>query len=496
MIERLVLFGATGDLAGRFLLPALAALRAAGRLPEQMEVRGIAREALDDEAFRRVVAQRLERYAGDTPSEARAALMRSLSYRPVDLDDPRSVAQAVYGTATDDGQMRADVAPATVVDGGPSSRPLVAYLALPPSLFAAAIAALGAVGLPAGSRIAVEKPFGEDLDSAVALNRLLAQVAGAGGERAVFRVDHVLGLATVQNLLGLRVANDVLEPAWNSAHVDQVELLWEETIALEGRAEYYDRTGALRDAVQNHLLQLLCLIAMEPPGTLGEGPLHDRKLEVLRAVRPLRAGEIPSRTRRARYTAGRLPGRIERRVPAYAEEPGVDPERKTETFAELVLELDSRRWAGTRFRLRAGKALSRRRKEIVVRFRPPSSSPFGPDVGNVTGNALLIGVDGPEDLALRLTGAAAGPPFHPVPLSLTAPPPASALPAYGRVLLDILEGGSTLSVRADEAEAAWRVVTPVLQAWAAGLVPLEEYPAGSAGPPPLRIPAHPAAGPP
>jgi glucose-6-phosphate 1-dehydrogenase len=175
-------------------------------------------------------------------------------------------------------------------------------------------------------------------------------------------------------------------------------------------------------------------------------------------------------------------------VPAYADETGVDPRRRTETFAEVVLELDSPRWAGTRFRLRAGKALARRRKGIVVRFRPPPHPPFGDDAAKPVANTLFIGIDGPEDLNLHLTGWAAGPPPRPVPLTLTAPPPASEVPAYGRVLLDILAGGSNLSVRGDEAEQAWRVVTPILQAWADGLVPLEEYSAGSTGPPPIREP--------
>jgi glucose-6-phosphate 1-dehydrogenase len=444
VIETLVIFGATGDLTGRFLLPALAALHATGKLPDGFQVVATGRDELTDDVFRDAVAEDLLRHAAGTPAAAREALLRSLSYRPVDVNDPASVS--------------------AVVDLGGDA--LAAYLALPPAVFPAAVTALAASGLPAGSRIVLEKPFGEDLEGAVALNRLLARAARDDGEQAVFRVDHVLGMATVQNLLGMRLAGTVFEQVWNSAHIDQVEILWEETLALEGRAGYYDNAGALKDVMQNHMLQVLSLLAMEPPARLDERELRDRKVDVLRSIQPLDA----SRTRRARYSAGRLAAPPEgsgRAVPAYTDEDGVNPERKTETFAEVALELACERWADTRFVLRAGKALSRRRKMAVVRFRSARDE-------------LRIGLDGPEDVTLQLTGGAPG---SPVPLPLSASPPDDEVPAYGRVLLDVLNGGSTLSVRGDEAEQAWRVVTPVLEAWSQDLVPLEEYPAGSAGPP-------------
>ena len=217
MIETLVLFGASGDLAGRFLLPALAALHASGRLPDDFGVVGAARSDWDDQAFQRHAGERLEEHAADVPLAAREALIRALRYQPVDLQDADSVA-GVIGTA------------------GP--RPLAAYLALPPAVFPVTITGLKRIGLPRGSRVAVENPFGEDLDGAIALNALLAEVSGAAGEQAVFRVDHVLGMATVQNLLGLRLANRLLEPLWNSVHIEQIEVLWEETLALEDRAGY------------------------------------------------------------------------------------------------------------------------------------------------------------------------------------------------------------------------------------------------------------------
>jgi glucose-6-phosphate 1-dehydrogenase len=469
MIKRLVLFGASGDLAARFLLPGLARLQALGELPDGFRVTGAALEGWDDEAFRQHASERLEEHAREVPSEVRAALVRSLRYRQVDFGDPRTVARAIH-----DGE-----------EGAAEAEPVVAYLALPSAVFAAAVTALGVSRLPPGSRIALEKPFGEDLGSAMALNALLMRLTGVAGEGAVFRVDHALGMATVQNLVGVRLANRVLEPMWNSLHIEQVDIVWDETLALEGRANYYDRTGALKDVIQNHLLQVLCVLAMEPPTSIGERDLRDRKVDVLRSVRPMTPSDVASRTRRARYTAGRVDGRA---IPGYVEEEGIDPSRGTETFAEVTLELDSWRWAGTRFLLRTGKALERRCKEAVVRFRPVPSLPFGDDLGPPAANELRIGLDGPYDLSLGLTGTEVGRRSRLVPLSLTTPLPAAELPPYSRVLLDVLNGDSRLSIRGDEAEEAWKVLTPVLRGWADGLVPLEEYAAGSAGPPTTRRP--------
>ncbi|MPY91570.1 MAG: glucose-6-phosphate dehydrogenase [Acidimicrobiia bacterium] len=473
MIDKLVLLGATGDLAGRYLLPALAELHAAGGLPGGFELAGAARDALDDDSFRQAAGAELAEHAADVPVAARDALVRSMRYRPVDLEDAESVARAVHGDGNggrSDGGGR-----------GGGRRPVAVYLALPSGLFAPTVRTLGTVGLAPGSRIALEKPFGEDLESARALNALLARAGEEAGEHVAFRVDHFLGMASVQNLLGLRLANRALAAAWNSEHIEQVEIVWEETLALEGRAAYYDRAGQLKDMVQNHLLQVLCLVAMEPPAALRARDLRDRKLDVLRAVRPMSPADAVARTRRARYTAGRIG---DRQVPAYVDEDGVDPARATETCAEVALELDNERWAGTRFVVRTAKAMGRDRMEVVVRFRPVAGAPFASSPAPAP-NELRVGLGELDDhVTLVLTGGAAGTPPRPAPLALTAPPPPCALPAYSRVLLDILGGESTLSVRGDEAEQAWRIVTPVLEAWADGSVPLQEYPAGSAGPPP------------
>ncbi|SFD71651.1 glucose-6-phosphate dehydrogenase [Streptomyces aidingensis] len=454
MIGRLVLFGATGDLTARYLLPALAALRSAGHLGDRTQLTCASREDWDDGQYREWAAAQLGRHGGHLPAGARDAVAASVRYLRADVTDPADVAAAIAG------------------DG-----PVAVYLALPPAVFPRAVTCLHQAGLPAGSRIVLEKPFGEDLAGARELNRLLGRLVP---EQAVFRVDHFLAMTTVQNVLGSRLANRMLEPIWNSTHIAEVEIVWDETLALEGRAGYYDRVGALKDMVQNHLLQLLCLVAMEPPITLGERDLRDRKVDVLRSVRTLTEDDVVRRTRRARY----LPGRIgDLDIPGYTEEEGVSPRRRTETFAEVELELESWRWAGTTFRLRSGKALGRDRKEVAVRFRSVPHLPFGHS-GEALPNVLRFHLE-PEGLTLDLTGIGAH--AHQLTaLSLTARMEPPGLPAYGRLLLDVLHGDPALSIRGDEAEEAWRVLEPVLSGWAAGLVPLEEYPAGSAGPPPRR----------
>jgi glucose-6-phosphate 1-dehydrogenase len=359
VIARLVVLGGTGDLMGRYLLPGLAALQAKGHLPPGFELVGAARDDWDDDQFRTWAAGWLGREGIDA-----SALLSASRYRRIELGDPASVRACVAG------------------DG-----PLAAYLALPPAVFPVAVSALHDAGLPPESQVVLEKPFGEDLDSARALNRLLAESRFDG--RHVYRVDHFLAMTAVQNVLGTRLANRVLEAIWTGDHIDEIEILWEETLALEGRAGYYDGVGALKDVLQNHLLQVLCLAAMEPPASLGERDLRDRKVDVLRSVRPLQHDDVATRTRRARYRG-------------YVDEDGVVPENGTETFAEVVLEVDSPRWPGTRFRLRTGKALGRERKEVVVHFRPVAHDPFE-QPGGPAPNRLRFGLE-PEGLSIELRG--------------------------------------------------------------------------------------------
>jgi len=450
MIRRLAIFGATGDLMARYLLPALAALRAIGDLPDDFRVICAGREDWTESHYQEWAAAQLSRHAEHLPASARQDVVAATSYAMVDVTDPAAVATAITGEG-----------------------PLAAYLALPPAVFPPAVAALHLAGLPDGSRIVLEKPFGTDLDSAISLNKLLASVVP---EQAVFRADHFLAMTTVQNLLSTRLANRMLEPIWNSTHIDRVEIVWDESLALEGRAGYYDGVGALKDMLQNHLLQLLCLVAMEPPISLGERDLRDRKVDVLRSVRPLTTDDIVRRTRRARYTAGRIG---DHEVPAYVGEEGVDPGHRTETFAQMDLELDNWRWPGTIFRLRTGKALGRDRKEVTVHFRQVPHLPAGVQ-GEPTDNVLRLGLE-PEQLTLELTGIGARV-SKLVPMTLSAQIEAPELPAYAGLLQQVLAGDARLSIRGDEAEESWRVVTPVLDAWAKDLVPLEDYPAGSQGP--------------
>ncbi|MEP7763727.1 glucose-6-phosphate dehydrogenase [Sanguibacter sp. 25GB23B1] len=448
MITRLVMLGATGDLAGRFLLPALARLSAAGRLPLEVQVTGGGHESWTDEQFRDHVDSRLREHAGELSDDVRTGLVSGLRYRQVDLDDPDSVVRLVRA--------------AEAAKDASGAVPVAVYLALPSRTFPLALRSLLVADLAHGSRVAVEKPFGDDVDSAVVLNSLLARV-GAGGAESGFRVDHILGMPRVHDLVALRGAGSVLETVWNAAHIERVEILWEETLGLESRAAFYDRTGAVRDVMQNHLLQVMVLAAMEPPAGGTEQDLHDAKVELLRRVRGPSASQMLSRTARARYTAGMLvdslvPGG--RPVPGYVHADGVEPRRGTETHAEVILQIDSPRWTGVPFVLRTGKAMGASRKGVVLHFREAVAAPTPTGVDVVSPRALWIELDGPGG-------------------TVNAP---GELSAYQEVLTDLLTGGSRASVSAEEAVEAWRIFDPVLRAWAAGAVPLDEYAAGSSGP--------------
>ena len=277
------------------------------------------------------------------------------------------------------------------------------------------------------------------------------------------------------------LANRILESAWNADNIDKVEIVWEEQVALEGRASYYDRVGALKDMIQNHLLQIMCFVAMEPPLSLSEADLRDRKRDVLRSVRTLSAADVSTRTRRARYAAGNIDGTD---IPAYRDEDGVQPGRDTETFAEVNLEIDNWRWKDTIFHLRTGKAFGRDRKEVAVHFRPVPHLPF--DTADAKPNVLRFGLE-PEHMALDLVGIGShADALDPVSLQAQPDRP-GALPPYGHILMDALKGDPTLSIRDDEAELAWRVFTPIMSAWDDGSAPMEEYPAGATALPPRTL---------
>ena len=306
------------------------------------------------------------------------------------------------------------------------------------------------------------------------MNRLLHE---SFPERDVFRLDHFLGKQTVQNILGLRFANRIFEPVWNAHHIERVEIIWDETITAAGRAAFYDATGALRDMVQNHLLQLLALIAMEPLHALDERTLRDHKVDVLQAVRRLTADEVLRQTVRGRYTRGAIG---EKEVLPYLQEAGVRAERNTETFAQVTLSIDNWRWAGVPFMLRTGKALGHDRREIAIHFKPVPHLAFGQEAQPMP-NVLAIELD-PDRIALKVNVNEPGDLFDLEQVELDKRFQSETLPAYARLLLDVLDGDPTLSIRDDEAEESWRIVEPILQVWGKGEVPLVDYPAGSGGP--------------
>jgi len=446
MIDRLVVLGAAGDLASRHLLPALAHLWASSGLPPTLRVLGVGREPLSSQDYRDLATARLAEHAAGAALSDRAALVQRLDYLHADLER-RTDLQWALGT-----------------------EPVVAYLALPPAAYAPAIQALRAGGIAPRSRIVVEKPFGEDLSTARELSRLLHIVFS---EQDVFRVDHFLHHQTVQDLMALRFATPLFEPLWNRDHMERVEITWEETVGVAGRAGFYDRTGALRDMVQSHLLQVLALVAMEVPARLDERCLRGEKVAVLRRVHAMTRDEVATLTARGRYTAGSVEGRPQR---GYLEEAGVDPARGTETYACLQLAVDTPRWRGVPFVLRTGKALGRPRRRIALHFR----AALGPVL---SGAPAVLSLDMAPDrvtLEVGVTGSAGLPEVMREQLALSRP--RQPLPASARLLRDVLAGDPTLAVRDDEAEQCWRIIDAVRATWLAGVPALQDYAAGSAGP--------------
>lgn len=444
-IETLIILGAGGDLTSRLLLPGLASLLASDR-GSDVHLVGVDRGEMTDAAWH-------EKVTG--------------AFTAQDSDLGRRVAEkSVYlqGDATDADDLARVLATAT-------GRTAL-YFALPPAVTILVVKALATIDLPKGIVFALEKPFGTDLTTARALNRKLEKLVP---EEQVFRVDHFLGKSTVLNLLGLRFANRIFEPLFSAPNVEKVEIVFDEQLALEGRAGYYDKAGALTDMIQSHLLLVLALAAMEPPASIDADDLRGGMAQVLRATRPWEKKGWSSR--RAHYTAGTIDGRA---LPAYTDEEGVDPERGTETLAEVTLAIDNWRWAGVPFVLRSGKAIGEAKQEVVVTLRAVPHLPTG--LHGPEGPAQLRISMKPATLELDLMVNGEDDPFELERVVLDTGLRSGELNAYGEVLAGLLDGDPTLSVRGDVAEECWRIIAPVIAAWKRGDVPLQGYAAGSGGP--------------
>ena len=450
-IRKIIVFGASGDVVSRLFLPAIVRLRESGQLPKDLVIQGISRKLWNTKQFRSHVSDQFTELELSFQQSAGESVLTSLTYQTADPTDTQALAKAI----------------------GKLKEPVVIYVALPPSVFLPTINSLKEIRLPEGSRIILEKPFGENLETAKKLNQILQQ---SFPEESIFRIDHFLGKQLVQNILGFRFANRIFEPVWNREHVKRVEIIWDETLGLEGRAGYYDHAGALMDMIQNHLLQLLSLVGMEPPLAINERDLRDRKVDVLRSVRSLSLEEIKRQTVRARYGAGQIGKRM---IPRYVDEEGVQPDRNTETLAEVTFWIDNWRWADVPFFLRSGKALANKREEISLHFRSVPHQAFcqpsKPDQ-----NILRLQFS-PDRMSLRININGSQDRFDLEQVDLEVQLGPECLKAYGSLLIDVLNGDPTFFVRADEAEESWRIVQPILDAWKGGIVPLQEYPAGSTG---------------
>ena len=464
----LTIFGATGDLARRMLLPSLYSLQAEQLLPANLRILGTARSELDREGFANLVSASIaERIpAAERNDAALRGLLDRLDYAAASVDDDASMAAlAAKVQALRDGDV-------------------LYHMSTAPKFYGPACAALAAHGVAgAGTRVMLEKPIGKDLASAIAIND---SVAMSFDEERVYRVDHYLGKEGVQNLIALRFGNALFEPLWNARHIEQVQITVGETVGVEGRGDYYDDSGALRDMLQNHLLQLLCLVAMEPPAKFDPAAVRNEKIKVLRSLRPIGREQVAHESVAGQYTAGAIDGVA---VPGYADELGRSS--RTETFVALRAHVDNWRWSGVPFYLRTGKRLPSRSTEIYIQFRKVPYSIFGGRAASdMQPNGLLIRLQPEERIELDLMSKAPGLDRSGLRLAQVAldldfhEEFASARKriAYERLYLDAIEGNGTLFVRRDETEAAWQWVDAIAEGWrAVGITP-RPYPAGTWGP--------------
>ena len=460
-----IVFGGTGDLARRKLLPALFHRYRDGQIPQGCRIIAVSRRAMSDEEFRKATREALAKYLRESERDDPEIepFLNILSYVEVDA-------------ASDHGW---DDLASVLKDGEDKIRAF--YLAVGPDLFDEICGRIGAHGLVTpNSRLVVEKPIGRDLASACAVNDAIGKVFT---EHQIFRIDHYLGKETVQNLMALRFGNVLYEPLWNSAHIDHVQITVAESIGVGTRGGYYDTAGALRDMVQNHILQLLCLVAMEPPDSLDADSVRDEKLKVLKALHPIGDDNADQMTVRGQYKAGAADGGA---VESYVDELG-DPESTTETFVALKAEIANWRWAGVPFYLRTGKRLAERISEIVIAFKPIPHSIFPKGSGTVHSNRLVLRLQPDEGVKQWIMIKDPGPggmrlQYVPLDMSFSETFDDRNPDAYERLLLDVIRGNQTLFMRRDEVEAAWSWIDPILAAWGhSGKAP-NAYTAGTWGP--------------
>jgi len=461
----LILFGGTGDLAMRKLLPALYRRAAAGQITAESRILAVARSDLSREQYLADVEASCKRHLPEKElSEAHWKAFASLvDYLRVDA----TVSQDFERLA---GALKGREALVRVI-----------FLSMAPSLFTATCANLASTGVVTPkSRVVLEKPLGQDRASAESINQ---QVGSIFDERQIYRIDHYLGKETVQNLIALRFGNALFEPLWCRGRIRHVQVTVAEIVGAEGRGEFYDQTGALRDMVQNHLLQLVCILAMEPPASSDADAVRDEKLKVLRALRPITNRDVQAKTVRGQYKAGAVDGKP---VAGYLEEPGVPARSGTETFIALKAEIDTWRWAGVPFYLRTGKRLQERLTEIVVTFEDVPHSIFEASSTSGTPNRLVIRLQPDESITLTILAKQPGETMRLRPVSLALDLAGTfkeqRLDAYERLLMDVVKGNLTLFMRRDELDAAWRWIDPIRQGWAQFDEPPRTYTAGSWGP--------------
>ena len=462
-----VIFGATGNLASNKLLPALFHLEAAARLSESLNIIAFSRRPWNDHDWRNHMREVLLGIGGKPETPEFERFIARFTYQQGDLNDVASY-QAL----------------ASRLPPAEACSSTVFYLAIKPSEFSAVIQNLEEVGLnkPRGmNRVVIEKPFGEDIESARMLNQLLHQHFD---EEQVFRIDHFLGKETVQNLLVFRFANTLIEPLWNRNFIDHVQITVAESIGIEKRADYYDHAGALRDMLQNHLMQLLTVVAMEPPAALEADALHDEKVKVLRSIRPIAKRAVHAHAIRAQYARGTIDGRG---VPGYQQEENVEPNSITETYVAAKFYIDNWRWRGVPFYLRTGKRMPRQSSMIALRFRHPPQQLFRETpLETIAPNWILLSIQPDESMRMEVHVKQPGLDMNTRLMQMNASflkTDEQTLDAYETLLLDVIEGDRSLFLRFDEVEWAWRVVDPILKNWAVEREYIPTYPAGSWGPP-------------